>query len=45
MKRLNVHINGGRYYSAVLLIIESGALYCIALVRAVFPASSCKGFS
>ena len=33
MKAMNVNIVGGKYYGAVLLIAESGTLYCVALVR------------
>ncbi|KAI0749967.1 hypothetical protein C8Q80DRAFT_1066899, partial [Daedaleopsis nitida] len=35
MKRLGVKISGGTYYSLILLIVESGAVYCIALIITV----------
>ncbi len=32
LKRINLHVSGGTYFSVLVLIIESGALYCMALV-------------
>lgn len=38
MKRVSVDVivNGPRYYGALFLVIESGGIYCIAVVRAIF---------
>ncbi|KAI0743080.1 hypothetical protein C8Q80DRAFT_953258 [Daedaleopsis nitida] len=42
LKGINLYISGGTYFSVLVLIIESGALYCVALAItfALFMADS-----
>lgn len=34
----NIVIHGGKYYGALLVVIESGVLYSVALVHNIVPS-------